>query len=262
MSAPVVARDLAVGYGGHAVVEGIALDLPPGSWLSVVGTNGSGKSTFLRTLVGLLRPVAGRLEVLGAAPGGSPRRVSYLGQSQRGGFVLPLRARDVVRMGRFSVHGLLGRMGPHDAAHCARAMAAMDVDGLSGRALGELSGGQRQRVYLAQALARSADLLVLDEPTAGLDAASRARYLEAVRAECARGAVVVAATHDVGEAAAAAQVLLLAGRVVAAGPPAAVLTPANLLATFGVALSDLPGGLLVVDTAHHHDAGEGHDHHH
>jgi ABC-type Mn2+/Zn2+ transport system ATPase subunit len=234
------------------VVAGLDLEVPAGSWLSVVGTNGSGKSTFLRTLVGLLRPVGGDLEVAGRPPGRAPRRVSYLAQSRKGGFVLPLRARDVVRMGRYSRRGLLGRMTDEDDEACAAAMAAMGVTDLARRALGELSGGQQQRVHLAQALARRADVLVLDEPTSGLDAASRVRYLDAVAGERARGAAVVAATHDVGEAARADRVLLLAGRVVALGPPAEVLTAPNLLATFGIALEDLPGGLVVVDTGHHH----------
>jgi ABC-type Mn2+/Zn2+ transport system ATPase subunit len=143
-------------------------------------------------------------------------------------------------------------MTDEDDEACAAAMAAMGVTDLARRALGELSGGQQQRVHLAQALARRADVLVLDEPTSGLDAASRVRYLDAVAGERARGAAVVAATHDVGEAARADRVLLLAGRVVALGPPAEVLTAPNLLATFGIALEDLPGGLVVVDTGHHH----------
>lgn len=241
-----------MGYDGRAVVEGIDLRVPAGTWLSIVGTNGSGKSTLLRTIVGLLPPVAGRVEVLGGPPGAAPRRVAYLAQSRREGFLLPLRVRDVVRMGRYSARGLLGRIRPVDEEICAAAMAAVAVGDLAQRPLGTLSGGQRQRVYLAQVLARRADLIVLDEPTSGLDAASRARYRSVVREECARGAAVVAATHDVAEAAEADLVLLLARRVVAVGPPAAILTAENLLATFGVVISTLPEGILVVEPHHEH----------
>lgn len=253
----VTSKGLAVGYGGHAAVEGIDLALPPGTWLSVVGTNGSGKSTLLKTLVGLLPPVAGSLEVLGGHPGQSARSVAYLAQSREGGFLLPLRARDVVRMGRYSVRGLLGRLRGEDDAACDRAMATLDIADLADVPVGELSGGQDQRVHLAQALAREADLIVLDEPTSGLDAASRDRYRAVMREECARGATVVAATHDVGEAAAADLVLLLAKRIVALGPPSQVLTSANLLATFGVVISELPEGLLVMEPTHqHHEIDE------
>jgi len=245
-------RGLAVGYGRDAIVQGLDLDIAPGTWLSVVGTNGSGKSTLLKTLVGLIPPVAGKVTALGAEPGDSPRRTAYLAQSREGGFLLPLRSRDLVRMGRYSVRGLLGRMRPDDDAACRRAMEALDVLDLAHLPLGRLSGGQEQRVHLAQALAREADLIVLDEPTSGLDAASRARYREVIRAECRRGAAVVAATHDVGEAAAADLVLLLAHRVVALGPPSEALTAANLLETFGVVISELPEGLLVMEPTHQH----------
>ncbi|MEW6582214.1 MAG: metal ABC transporter ATP-binding protein, partial [Actinomycetota bacterium] len=252
MGAAVTARDLAVGYAGHAVVEGIDLDVPAGTWVSVVGTNGCGKSTLLKTVVGLLPPVHGALAVLDGAPGAAPRRVAYLAQSRDEGFLLPLRARDLVRMGRYSVRGLLGRLRDDDHAAVRRAMRAVGIDDLADLPLGRLSGGQQQRVHLAQALARDAALIVLDEPTSGLDAASRALYRAVVREECARGATVVAATHDVTEAAQADLVLLLAQRVVAAGPPGEVLTAANLLATFGVVISELPEGLLVMDPDHQH----------
>ena len=97
----------------------------------------------------------------------------------------------------------------------------------------ELSGGQRQRVHLAQALARRADLLLLDEPTAGLDIEGRDTFARAVAAERARGCAVVMSTHDIDDAETADLVLLLAGRIVAAGPPEQVLTPENLRASFG-----------------------------
>jgi ABC-type Mn2+/Zn2+ transport system ATPase subunit len=257
LSDVVSAKGLAVGYRGHAAVAGIDLAIPSGAWLSVVGTNGSGKSTLLKTLVGLIPPVEGTLDVLGRRPGASARSSAYLAQSREGGFLLPLRARDLVRMGRYSVRGLTGRMRPDDTAACERAMAALDITDLADLPLGELSGGQEQRVHLAQALAREADLIVLDEPTSGLDAASRERYRTVMRDECSRGATVVAATHDVGEAAAADFVLLLAKRVVALGPPKEVLTAANLLATFGVVISELPEGLLVMEPTHQHHEIDG-----
>src|SRR5690606_27726154 len=122
--------------------------------------------------------VAGHLEVLGAPPGADPRRVAYVSQASTSTTVLPLRAVDVVRMGRFPHHGLLGRLGRDDERVVVAAMERVGVRHLADAPLRLLSGGQRRRVHLAQALAREADLLVLDEPTAGLDAGGREAYLE------------------------------------------------------------------------------------
>ncbi len=251
------AEALVVGYHGRAVVSGIDVTARAGEVLALVGTNGSGKSTFLKTIVGLLAPVAGTLEVLGGAPGSTPRRVGYLGQFHATGGVLPLRAIDVVRMGRFARHGLMGRLGKADDRAIHTAMERTGVRNLQDAPIRELSGGQRQRVHLAQTLCREADLLVLDEPTAGLDAGGREVYLEAVREETGRGAAVITATHDIGEAMDADGAMLLAGRVVAAGDPADVLTAEHLLATFGVALQTFGTQILSVERDHSHDHSHG-----
>jgi len=133
---------------------------------------------------------------------------------------------------------LLGRIGEDDHKIVMSALRAMNAEKLSDTPLRSLSGGQRQRIYLAQVLAHRADLLVLDEPTAGLDAGGRDLYLRAMQDEMRRGASIVVATHDIQEEASLCQqVLLLARRVVACGPPRQMLTPEALLETFGVAIA-------------------------
>ncbi len=234
----IAARDLSVGYGGVPLVAGIDLVVPLHSSLALVGTNGSGKSTLLRSLVGLLAPVAGSLVVLGTRPGGSPHRLAYLAQFHASGFILPLQAIEVVRMARYPERGLLGRLRGEDHDLVGWAMEAMGVADLARAPLRSLSGGQQQRVYLAQALARRADLIVLDEPTAGLDAGGRELYLHAFGGELQRGASIVNATHDIAEAAEYDQVMLLARRVVALGPGVEVLTADRLLETFGILVRD------------------------
>jgi ABC-type Mn2+/Zn2+ transport system ATPase subunit len=232
------AHGLAIGYPGDVVVGGIDLRVRLGTSLALVGTNGSGKSTLLRTLVGLLRPIGGSLAVLDRPPGVSPRRVAYLAQTRSSGFILPLRAIDVVRMARFAHLGLMGRATSmdHDLVH--RAMAAMGIERLAQAPLRSLSGGQRQRIYLAQVLAHRADVILLDEPNAGLDAGGLELYQEAFAAELHRGAALVTATHDISEAIEYDQVLLLARRVVALGPGDEVLTPDRLMETFGILIRD------------------------
>lgn len=249
------ADTLAVGYGGRAVVGDISMVVARGASLAIVGTNGSGKTTLMKTVVGLLAPVAGRLEVVGQRPGSAPTRVAYLGQFHPTGFVLPLRAVDVVMMGRFPRRGLVGRLRTGDRRAVAEAMERMGVADLADASLGELSGGQRQRVHLAQALAWEADLLVLDEPTAGLDPGGRALLANALAAERARGAALVLSTHDMRDAMQADQALLLAQRVVACGPPSEVITRDALLETFGLAMAEGEGGILSLDPGHGHDHG-------
>jgi ABC-type Mn2+/Zn2+ transport system ATPase subunit len=240
-------RGLAVGYGHHPVVEALDLDVPAGGMLALMGTNGSGKSTLLKTLAGLQPPLAGEVTVLGAAPGASPTRVAYLCQDPPAAFTLPLRASDVVAMGRFARLGLLRRPRAEDRAVVRDAMDTMGVTPFQDRPLSELSGGQQQRTHLAQALARRAEVLLVDEPTAGLDAAGREAFNQAVAAERARGCAVVMATHDIDDAQAADIVVLLAQGIVAVGPPAEVLTDEHLRVCFGF-------------TGRHH--GHRHDHDH
>jgi ABC-type Mn2+/Zn2+ transport system ATPase subunit len=248
------ARGLAIGYRGDVVVDGLDLRVGPGTSLALVGTNGSGKSTLLKTLVGIQPRLAGELAVLGMPPGAAPRRVGYLAQFHASGFVLPLRAIDVVRMARFPSQGLLGRTTAEDRDLVAWAMQTMGVAELARTPLRSLSGGQRQRVYLAQVLARRADLVLLDEPNAGLDAGGRERYLDAFAAELRRGVTLVTATHDIGEAIEYDQVLLLARRVVALGPGREVLTPDRLMETFGIVIRDPhiehAGRFTVAERAH------------
>ncbi len=250
------AENLDVGYDNEVVVGDISFELEPGEAFALIGTNGSGKSTLLKTIVGLLPSLGGQLSVFGISPGNNQARIAYLGQFHHSGFVLPLRAIDVVRMGRFPLHGLWRRMGRRDDEIVLSAMRTMGIEKLADSPLRSLSGGQQQRTYLAQVLAHQADLLVLDEPTSGLDAGGRELYLQAIDHELRRGASAIMATHDIQEEAALChQVMLLARRVVAIGAPQAVLTPDALLKTFGIVVT---GGkrLQVLETKHGHDDAE------
>ncbi len=248
------AENLNIGYKEEIIVAGINFELHQGEAMALIGTNGSGKSTLLKTIVRLLKPLSGEITIFGLPPGSSPRRIAYLGQFHNSSFILPLRAIDVVRMGRFPLHGLIGRMGKEDDEIVNSAMQKMGIEKLAGTPLRFLSGGQQQRTYLAQVLAHRADLLVMDEPTSGLDAAGRELYLKAIYEEVARGASVVLATHDIQEEASLChQVMLLARRVIAYGPPDEVITPEALLETFGIVITGEKKRLSVLETHHGHD---------
>ena len=262
----VEAHGLAIGYGRRAVLSGVDMTLRPGQSLALVGVNGSGKSTLLKTIAGLLEPVEGEVHVFAEPPGRTPNRLAYLGQFHSVGGLLPMQVRDVVMMARYRRHGLLGRITREDRAAVDRSLERLGIAELASKPLRALSGGQQQRVYLAHSLAREADLLLLDEPTAGLDAGATERYGDLVREELARGAAVITATHDVRDAARCDQAILLAGRVLAAGPPDQVLTADRLLDAFGIALLAVPHqnhvDLVVPEQAHAHDDHGAHDRRH
>ena len=222
----------------------------------LVGANGSGKSTLLKTMAGLLRPLSGELSVLGGKPLGSPARVAYLGQFHPAGLALPLRAVEVVRMGRFAAHRLLGRMGPEDEEAVRGAIEAVGIADIADKPLNSMSGGQRQRVFIAQALARQADLLLLDEPEANLDAAARATVRRLFGEAVSRGASAVIATHDIEAAAACDYTVLLARRVVAYGRSSDVLKTDALLDTFGVVGRAEGGRIVVIGREHGHEGCE------
>ena len=257
-SSYILARNLNIGYAKEIIVPDVTFDLGPGQAFALIGTNGSGKSTLLKTIVGLLPPMGGQLAIFGVTPGSNHRRIAYLGQFHASGFVLPIRAIDVVRMGRFPLLGLWKKMTREDDEIVRSVMGIMGIEQLADTPLRSLSGGQQQRTYLAQVLAHRADLLVLDEPTSGLDAGGRERYLSVIDDELHRGASIIMATHDIQEEAALCQqVMLLARKVVALGAPQKVLTSEALLETFGIVVTG-EKHLHVLETIHGHDDIERH----
>ena len=227
------ARDLAVGHGHHPVVEHISFDLAPGDLLVLIGTNGSGKSTLLKTLAGLLPGMRGELSVLGAEAGSKPNEVAYLPQHPISTHTLPLRVQDVVAMGRYAELGLLRPMRNLDRQAVRTAMARTGADAVATTPIRDLSGGQQQRAHLAQVITREAKVLLLDEPTAGLDINGRRLVAEIIAEERAKGCTVVLATHELSDAENATAVMLLAQRVVAMGPPSETLRDDYLRECFG-----------------------------
>ena len=226
-------EQLGVGYTKFPVVDNISLSLEPGALLVLIGTNGSGKSTILKTMAGLLAPISGSLEILGAPSGSLPKRVAYLPQHPVSTHTLPLRVRDVVAMGRFAHLGLFRRPSTNDRLIVDRSMQLTGIDPQANKPIRDLSGGQQQRTHLAQVLTRQAEILLLDEPTAGLDINGRKLVADLIASERARGVTVVMATHELQDAENANTVMLLAQRVVSIGPPDVALRDEYLRECFG-----------------------------
>jgi ABC-type Mn2+/Zn2+ transport system ATPase subunit len=226
-------EQLGVGYTKFPVVDNISLSLEPGALLVLIGTNGSGKSTILKTMAGLLAPISGSLEILGAPSGSLPKRVAYLPQHPVSTHTLPLRVRDVVAMGRFAHLCLFRRPSTNDRLIVDSSMQRTGIDPQANKPIRDLSGGQQQRTHLAQVLTRQAEILLLDEPTAGLDINGRKLVADLIASERARGVTVVMATHELQDAENANTVMLLAQRVVSIGPPDVALRDEYLRECFG-----------------------------
>jgi len=246
----VVAEDLVLAYGHRLALSPSTFAVPSGASVALIGPNGSGKSTLLRAIAGLLLPRSGRLDV---PPRQARAAVALVLQTTDVDRSLPITVRETVTMARYASRGPLRRLDQTDHAAVDRALERLAIADLAGRQLHELSGGQRQRVLVAQGLAQGADLLLLDEPVTALDVMSRRLILEAVAAEREAGRTVVLSTHDLGDARQAELVMLLANRLIAYGPPDAVLTDRNLAAAYGGRLLMLPEGAVIIDDPHHHE---------
>lgn len=231
------------------MLSAASFEVPSGAVTALIGPNGAGKSTLLNAIAGLLEPRAGRLDVAARSIRGG---VAYVLQATHVNEHLPITVRETVTMGRYAAAGPLRRLRATDRQAVDRAMEAVAITDLARRPLTELSGGQRQRAFVAQGLAQEAGVLLLDEPITGLDLVSRQHILEAIQAERATGRAVVVSTHDLGDAAAADHLLLLAGRVVACGPPAEVLTDSHLAAAYGGHLMRFGESTLIIDDHPHH----------
>jgi manganese/zinc/iron transport system ATP- binding protein len=234
LAPPLAVRGLSVSYGATTALDGVDWTSPPSGRVAIVGPNGAGKSSFVKAVLGLV-PHDGEVSVFGRPLSETRARTAYTPQRAAVDWSFPARALDVV------LQGMLPRTGwfaPLTRAHREAArtvLARVGMADLAERQIGALSGGQQQRVFIARALAREADLLVLDEPLAGVDKASERAILDVMAAEARAGRLVLVVHHDLSSVASEFDhVLLLAGRRVADGPVASTFTAANVAQTYGV----------------------------
>lgn len=238
---------IACAYGRDEVVVEASLTVGAADFVGIVGPSGSGKTTLLRALLGTLTPRRGRVERAAGL------RVGYVPQRDSVDWMFPVTVAEAVLMARPRE----GRWAPWasraERAEVADALDRLGLAELGARHIRDLSGGQQQRVFIARALLRRPDLLVMDEPTSGVDVRTRHELLHLLGDLHAGGLAVVLTTHDLnGMAAHLPRVVCLNRRVVAEGPPLAVITPAVLEATYGASMDVLVhGGMpVVVDRPH------------
>lgn len=237
MSALLSLTNANVALSSRVVVSGVSLAIASGEVIALLGPNGAGKTSLLRAALGLIPLSAGEARLDGADPRtltsrGRALRAAYL--PQRPQSIWPISVEHLVALGRYAYGAAPDRLSRADQVAVDAAIQACGLEPLRSRRMDEISGGEKARAHLARALAQHAPLLMLDEPTAGLDPAQALAVADIVRTHAAHGAVVFS-THDVALAARTADrvLLLREGRVVAEGAPETALTPETLEAAYG-----------------------------
>src|SRR3954470_12806955 len=228
-------------YGAQPVIEGVSLTVAPGEFVALVGPNGSGKSTLLRVLLGLLEPRHGTVRLFGEDPRRLTQRwrLGYVPQRPALPDELPATVEEVVTAGRLARSGWFRRLRKDDHLAIDHALEAVALQDLRRRRLTELSGGQQQRAFIAKALAGDPELLIADEPVAGVDAESQLRFRESITHLVRKhNASVLLVSHELGAVADDLdRVIVLKRKILFDGPPA------DLAATgvsLGIHAEDLP----------------------
>ncbi len=227
-------HDVTVAYHRKPVLWDVDLLIPSRRLVAIVGPNGAGKSTLLKAILGLVPLASGRIEIFGEPLSRARRRIGYVPQRETVDWDFPVDALGVVLMGRYGRLGWVRRPGREDRRIAMESLEQVGMAEYAYRQISQLSGGQQQRVFLARALAQKAELYFMDEPFAGVDAATEQAMVKVLRELRAAGRTVVAVHHDLQTVAEYFDhVVLLNMRLVAAGPTSEVFTPENLHKTYG-----------------------------
>ncbi|MGQ9678039.1 MAG: metal ABC transporter ATP-binding protein [bacterium] len=239
MSPAVEFSNVTVAFHQTVALQDVSFTISRGEFLGVIGPNGSGKTTLLKTILGLIKPVTGRVTVLGASGrriGGVRSRIGYVPQRKPIDVNFPVNALDAVLMGSYGRLGWLRYPKEKEKANAQAVLAAVGLEESAFHTAGHLSGGQQQRLFLARALVGEPDVLLLDEPTAGVDVASRGQIVELVRrVHQERQLTTIYVTHDVNEVLPCVDRVMFLNRTIQLfGNCNAVLNPEVLSGLYGI----------------------------
>lgn len=217
---------LTVSYGPVPALLDVSLAVTPGTLVGIIGPNGSGKSTLVKTILGFLKPDVGSVRIFGESADKAKGRVAYVPQRGSVDWDFPITVREVAMMGRFGEVPWWKDLTSNDRKIADDALEMVRMSEFANRQIGQLSGGQQQRVFMARAMAQGADILLLDEPFAGVDAATERAILDVLEATKKSGRTLMVVHHDLTTAAEYFDsLILLKQRLFAFGPPDAVLHP-------------------------------------
>jgi manganese/iron transport system ATP-binding protein len=244
-------NDLTVRFDGSLALDRISFELPKAERLAVVGPNGAGKSTLFKVIAGVLKPSKGQVHVFGSEPDGHIC-IAYVPQRSQVDWTFPVNVADTVMMGRIGKMGLFRQPRAHDWEVVQQALEVVNLSHLAKRQISQLSGGQQQRMFIARALAQEAELMLMDEPLAGLDVASQEDIFIIMDTLQKRAVTVLVAMHDLKQAAERFdRVMLLNHRILGLGAPDEVFSTEKLASAYGGHLHLVPsedGVLIVSDT--------------
>jgi zinc/manganese transport system ATP-binding protein len=244
------------GYDGQPALEDIDLSIARGAFVGIVGPSGAGKTTLLRAIVGAVPRLEGRVTIGGVPAGaGAARRIGWVPQLETVDWQFPATVREVVLMGRWSERRWQAWTTRAEGARIDRLLEQLGLTGLAERHIRELSGGQQQRVFLARAMIGEPDLLLLDEPTSGVDLKTRDEILHLLADLNGAGMTVILTTHELNTVAAHLPwVVCVNRRVMAEGDPDEIFTAEILGRTYGADLRVVrqDGIVLIADAAPHH----------
>ena len=219
-------NNLTVSYGPVPALLDISLEIPRGKLVGVIGPNGSGKSTLIKSILGFIKPDVGDVQLFGQEVSQTRGKIAYVPQRGAVDWDFPVTVREVAVMGRYSHRRWWKDLTREDYRHADEALEKVRMGEFKKRQIGQLSGGQQQRVFMARALAQDAEILLLDEPFAGVDAATERAILDVLEETRASGRTLVVVHHDLGTAAEYFDLLvLLKQRMFGFGPPSVVLDP-------------------------------------
>ena len=228
-STAIEVSNLTVSYGPVPALLDISVQIPAGKLIGIIGPNGSGKSTLIKSMLGFVKPDVGSVEVFGQDVASVKGRIAYVPQRGSVDWDFPVTVREVAAMGRYGKRRWWQDLTKEDYHLAGEALEKVRMSEFANRQIGQLSGGQQQRVFMARALAQNADILLLDEPFAGVDAATESAILEVLQDTKASGKTVVVVHHDLATAAEYFDLLLLLKqRLFGFGAPAQVLDPTLL----------------------------------
>ncbi|HEU4500657.1 MAG TPA: metal ABC transporter ATP-binding protein [Nitrospira sp.] len=246
------------GFPGVIALKDLSLAIQAGEFIGVIGPNGSGKTTLCKAVLGLMAPVEGNLRIFDCACDElrchHRAKIGYLPQKGVVDRNFPVTVLETVMMGRYGAMGLLKRPGTTDRLIAMEALTHVGMERHKHTALGHLSGGQQQRVFIARALAQRPQVLLLDEPTTGLDMTTQHNVIELIEhLHQELRLTVLLITHDINMIRSRVdRLILLKTRLYAAGPPAEVLKPDILREVYGKDLVITDKDLIIVEDYHHH----------